>query len=135
MPGLPTEILNDDIKELRADFREMRNTMDSLKNDHRELAVGLAEVRTEFRFAKWLLGILLLATISGIGSGIWWAATITANMRVLEAVVFEKSKATEARFDKTDARFDKTDARFDKLESTLAKILEQGKPGSKSPVE
>ncbi len=95
----------------------MRNALDSLKNDQNRIAIGLAEVRTEFHFAKWLLGIFLLATISGIGSGIWWATTITANMRALEANVSEKAKSA--------------DVRFDKIEAALSKILEQGKAGSK----
>jgi chromosome segregation ATPase len=136
MPGLPTEILNEDIKELRADFREMRNTMDSLRKDLHGVSNGLTEVKTEFRFAKWILGFLLLGTISGIGSGIWWAATITADMKALEANLSDKTKMLEAKIDEkakaTDARFEKVDARFDKIEAMLAKLLEQGKSTPKA---
>jgi hypothetical protein len=130
MPGPTTEILNEDIRELKADIRDIRGNLDVLKadvhrldiglaelrigqaeiraefndlkvefkefkGDIRRLDVGLAELRAEFRFAKWLLGLLLAMTLSGIGGGIWWAATITAEVRhVGQAVAAQKAPST-----------------------------------------
>jgi len=67
MPGPTTEILNDDLKEVRGDLHK--------------LTVEVAKLSAEFGLAKWLLGLTLVATLSGIGGGIWWAATLTAEVR------------------------------------------------------
>ncbi len=87
MPGPTTEVLNDDIRELKGDLRDIRSNLDVLKADVHRIDVGLAELRAEFRFAKWLLGLLLALTISGIGGGIWQAATLTAEVKHLAGVV------------------------------------------------
>ncbi len=96
MPGPTTELLNDDLKLVRSDLKD-------LTKDVQRIEIGLARVETEFGFAKWLLGLLLLATITGIGSGIWWASAINNRVGHLET-------------------------RFDRLEASIAKILEQIKP-------
>jgi hypothetical protein len=95
----PTDLLNEDVKELKGEIRDVRNGLDGLKGEVHRLDVGLARLQTEFGLAKWLLGLLLVATVSGIGTGIWWAATITADVRSL-------------------------DKRFDKLESAVLKAIE-----------
>ena len=66
----------------------------------------MGRLQTEFGLAKWLLGLLLLATLSGIGAGIWWAGNMNARMGGLES-------------------------RFDKMDASIAKILEQTKPLAK----
>ena len=62
MPGPTTEVLSDDLHKL---------------------TVEVAKLSAEFGLAKWLLGLALVATLSGIGGGIWWAATITAEVKNL----------------------------------------------------
>jgi hypothetical protein len=124
-----TEILNDDIKELRGDIHK--------------LDVGLAELRTEVKDAialgKWA-ATLFIATIltSGVGT-IIWGASLTTKVYGMETRGNEKFQELNARFDEkfkvVEARFDKLessiDARFDKLEASIARILEQTKPAAK----
>lgn len=87
MPGPTTEVLNDDIKDLKGDVREIRGGLDALKGEVHQLDVSVARLQTEFGLAKWLLGLTLVATVSGIGAGIWWAATLSAEVRHLAGVV------------------------------------------------
>ena len=82
MPGVPTEVLNDDIKELKADIHGV--------------AVGLAELRAEFRtaiaVAKWVVTALVTlaaVTATGIISGVWWASGISSDVRSLQGQVSE----------------------------------------------
>jgi hypothetical protein len=60
--------------------------------------------------ARWLVAASLVATISGI----WWAATITAEVKEINA--------------RADERFKAVDARFDRIEASIAKLIEQTKP-------
>jgi hypothetical protein len=105
-PG-STEILNDDIKELRADIPK--------------LDVGLAELRQGVKDAialgKWA-GTVLVAVLSTSGIGaVIWGASLTTKVYGMESRGNEKFQAV--------------DARFDKLEASIAKILEQTKPATK----
>lgn len=75
MPGPTTEVLSDDVKELRGDLHA--------------LAVDLAKIGTGVGIFKWMLGLTLMATVSGIATGIWWAATITSEVRHLSGQVAE----------------------------------------------
>jgi hypothetical protein len=128
MPGPTAEVLNEDVKELKTEIRDIRG-------DVHRVDVSLTRVQTEFAFAKWFLGLLLLATISGIGSGIWWAASITADLKNLSSRFDERFQANDTRLDKVEARlgkveerFDKIQERFDKIEITLSKIADQTRP-------
>ena len=47
------------------------------------MTVEVAKLSAEFGLAKWLLGLTLVATLSAIGGGIWWAATLTAEVKHL----------------------------------------------------
>jgi hypothetical protein len=83
MPGPTTEVLNEDVRELKGELRDIRNDLNVLKADVHRIDVGLAELRAEFKFAKWLIGILLAMTVSGIGAGIWQTATLTSEVKHL----------------------------------------------------
>jgi hypothetical protein len=78
MPGPTTEVLNDDLKELKAEVHK--------------IDVDLAKLGAEFGVFKWLIGLTLMATLSGIGLSIWWAATINT-----------KAAATDARLERIEA--------------------------------
>ena len=118
MPGPTTEVLYDDLKELRGDVRQ-------IQADVRRMDNNLTKVQTEFAFAKWFLGTLLLSTLAGIGTGIWWAATITANVKGLEMRTDDKFSEMNKRF---EDKFSEMNKRFDKFEESQAKLLEQTKP-------
>ena len=117
MPGPTTEFLSADFETIRADFKDLARTVHGLD-------VGLGKLQTEFALAKWLLGVLLVATLSGIGSGIWWASAISHRVGTLE----NRFDRPETRFDRLETRFDRLDARSEKTDAMLAKILEQTKP-------
>ena len=108
-----TEVLNEDIKDMKSEIHG--------------IDTRLAALAAEFHFAKWLLGLSLALTLSGISFGIWWGGNINA-----------KVDGLEKRFDKIDNRFDRLESsvdglekRFDRLETSVAKILEQTKPAAK----
>ncbi len=143
--GIPmpvsTEVLNEDIKELKGDIHK--------------LAIGLAELRTEVRdaiaLAKWA-GTVLVVTLltSGVGA-IIWGASLTAKVYGLESRTGEKfvevgtridersrevvtridgvekrvgEKFVEVgtRIDKLEVKIDKVEAKIDKLESRIDKL-------------
>jgi prefoldin subunit 5 len=124
MAGPTTEVLDEDIKELKAEIRDMRV---SLGGEVQRSAVSLAELRGEFRLAKVFIGLTLVATLSGLGAGIWWAATITANVHNFEVSTGEKFKALEVS---TGEKFKALDDRIDRLEALITKVVEQTKPKS-----
>jgi hypothetical protein len=100
---VPTEALNEDIKTLREDFHKVETT---LMLEIHKVDKGLARLQVEFDFAKWLLGLVLVAIITGTGSGIWWASKIKTKVDSLES-------------------------RFDRLEASMAKVLEQTRPAAR----
>jgi len=136
MPGPTTEVLNEDVKEVKSDLRDVRSSIEVLKGDVHRTGISLAELRGEFGLAKWLIGLTLVATLSGIGTGIWWAATITADLHNLEVITAEKFKAAESasaeKFKVAESasaeKFRSLEARFDRLEAAITKMIEQTKP-------
>ena len=115
MAGPTTDTLNDDIKELRADFH--RSQLE-IKDEFKKVAVSLAEIQTQLkivsRFATLGVTVLTGTLIASTASGIWWASRIT-----------DRVDSLESRFDKFEAS---VDSRFDKLGRSIEKILEQTKP-------
>jgi len=125
MAGPTTEVLNEDLKEVKADLRDMRSSLEELKNVGHGTAISLAEMRGEFRFAKWFIGLTLGVTIGSIGTGIWWAATVTADLHNLEKGAAEKYQSIE----KSSAdRYHAIETRMDRLEASIAKLIEQTRP-------
>ena len=129
MAGPTTEVLNEDVRDLRGDFREIRGHLDSFKSeifvDVRRIDLGLTRVQTEFSFAKWLLGSLLVAAVTGISTGIWWAATISANVRNLEISTNDRINRLESS---ANDRFGRLESSVKNLEASIAKVLEQTRP-------
>ena len=115
--AVSTEVLNEDIRGLKADL-------------HR-VDVGLAELRQEVKdaigLARWA-GTLLAATLltSGVGAVIW-GATLTARVHGMEARTGEKFVERGAGRDGLES---KIDARFDRLEASIARAIEQARPAA-----
>ena len=80
MPGPTTEVLNEDV-------REIRGNLGVVKADLHALGLDVAGLKAEFGVFKWLLGLTLAASLSGVGISIWWAATLTSEVRHLAAAV------------------------------------------------
>jgi hypothetical protein len=107
MPGPTTEVLNDDIKELRDDLHKVETSLRdeihrveiSLRGDlnrvETSLTTGLAELRAEVRVSlgvvKWvgafIVTTVLTGGISAAIAGVWWASNITAEVKHLADVV------------------------------------------------
>jgi outer membrane murein-binding lipoprotein Lpp len=124
MAATPTEVLNDDIKELKSEIRENRTKIDlvkdevqriavaqaemkvELRDDMHKIALSQAEMKGEFRMVKLLLSMVL----AGIAGSAWQFYGLNARVNTIET----KVNAIEPR--------------LDRLESLGAKILEQTKP-------
>ena len=101
MPGPTTEVLNDDIKDLR---REIRDRYDLFSKEFHGVAVELAELRGElkvtFKIVKWASALLVTTILSSGAAGLWWASDICAQVRTLN--------------DKADERYGELDAKIEK---------------------
>ena len=67
MAATPTEVLNEDIKDLKGDIREVRNKVDLVKEEIYRIGIAQAEMKGEFRLVKFLLTIMIM----GIAGSIW----------------------------------------------------------------
>jgi hypothetical protein len=130
--AIPTDVLGDDVKELKGELRDIRSNLDVLKADVHRIDVSLAELRSDVRSAialgKWA-GTLLVAALltSGVGAVIW-GARLDAKVSGMETRSNEKLLEAATRADKLEARID---ARFDKLEAAIGKLAEQARPATK----
>ena len=131
MAATPTEVLNDDIRELKGDIRENRAKIDLVKEEVQRLAIAQAEMKVElrddihrialsqaemkgeFRLLKVLL-TLVIATIAGAA---WQFFNLDA-----------KVNGVESRLDRFDSRFERIESRLEKLETSIGKILDQTRP-------
>jgi outer membrane murein-binding lipoprotein Lpp len=154
MAGTPTEVLNDDIKELKSDIRENRTKIDlvkdevqrsavaqaqmraELREDNHRIALSQAEMKGEFRMVKLLLSLML----AGIAGAVWQFYGLNGKVNGIEVKVNgleakvngieAKVNGIEAKMSGIEARFDKADSRSERLESAVAKILEQTRPSA-----
>jgi len=140
MPGVPTEVLNDDIKELKAETRDIRGNLDTLKAEVHGIAVGLAELRAEFRsaigVAKWLATALTTLAVTGFASAIWWASGINSDVRNLDGRVFQiRSDLAEIRSDVIQLRTEVRglDGRVGEIRAILTKDREPTPTKSATP--
>ena len=77
MPGPTTEILNSDLKDLRADVQRIEVSV----------AAGPAEVRTQLRLIIGIGATLLVTVVMGVAGSIWWASSINTDVHNLKASV------------------------------------------------
>ncbi len=136
MAGPTTEVLNDDLKGLREDLHKVQT---EIMNDVHKVAIEVAKLSAVFNFAKWLIGLTLSACISGIVFGIWWAATLSANVKILESNTTDRLTKLEESVGKSNDRLakleesvGKSNDRLAKLEESVGKIVEYTKPKAKA---
>jgi hypothetical protein len=69
-----TEVLNEDIKELKAALAELRT-----------------EVKDAIGIGKWVamlvVGLLITGGVGGLITGVWWASKITSKVEAVEASI------------------------------------------------
>jgi predicted nucleic acid-binding Zn-ribbon protein len=124
-----TDDLNEDIKELKVEVRDIRSGLDVLKADVHRIDVSLAELRSDVRnaikVATWGGSIFVLTFLSGGVGAIWSSGALTTKVSAIEIRGTEKIQETNVRIDKMESRIE---ARFDRLEASIDKILEQTRP-------
>ena len=132
MAAIPTEVLNEDIKDLRGDIREVRQKIDLVKDDIQRVALVQADSKGEFRLVKFLLTVVIL----GIAGSAWQFFNLNSRVNGVELrldkVDFRLDKI-DSRLDKMDSRLDKLDSRLERFETSVLKILEQPRPATAIP--
>jgi peptidoglycan hydrolase CwlO-like protein len=122
-----TEVLNEDIKELKAEVRDIRGDLDVLTADVHRIDISLAELRSEVRaaigFGKWVgTALVTLALTSGI-TAIIWGASLNAKVYGMEDRNSERFQEVGTRIDRTEVRigekFQEVNTRIDRLESRI----------------
>jgi outer membrane murein-binding lipoprotein Lpp len=97
----PTDLLNDDVKELKADLRDLRSSLDVVKADVHRIDVSLAELRSDVQtikgIGKWAATLLVASVLASGGTVVWWAATVSADVKHLAAEVGELKKSIDTR--------------------------------------
>ena len=117
MPGPTTEVLHDDVKELRSDFHQLELT---LSGEIHKVDNAVAKLGAEFSVFKWLLGATLATTLSGVVGSAYWAGSLSSRVSSLEGRIDK----IDARLDRIDTRLDQIDARLDRLELNVGRILQ-----------
>ena len=102
MPGPTTEVLNDDLKEVRSDLHKVEVT---LATEIHKVDNAVAKLGAEFAVFKWLLGATLATTLSGVVGSAYWAGSLASRVTALEA------------------RFDKFEGRLERIESSITKAI------------
>ncbi len=93
--AVATEVLNEDIKELKSEIKDIRSSLDVIKADVHRIDVSMSGLRAEFGFAKWLVGITLGVTLAGTANGIWTAATLTNEVKHQSSDMAELRKSLD----------------------------------------
>ena len=120
---MPTEVLNDDVKDLRADVREVRVKVESVKDEAQRIALYQAELKGEFRYIKFFLGTLLAGFI---GAGVEFFR-LDSKVGTIETR-FDKFEAkVDAHFDKVEERMNRSESQLADLKSLVSKLVDQGK--------
>jgi hypothetical protein len=131
--GPTTEVLNDDIKELKVEIKEikaeikeikadlrrgddeikadLRRGDDLLRQDFHKIAVGLAELNGEAKVylgvAKWAVAFVVTTALTSGVAGIWWASSVNAKVEGLRSEIHEKTGTISSRIDKIEASINK----------------------------
>ncbi len=115
MPGPTTEVLNDDLKELRSDLHKVEI---SLLDRMSQIETTLAKLAGEFGLFKWLVGASLVASVSGIVSSSYWAGSVASRVTALEG----RADKTDARLDRIEVGIAGVNSRLDRIEVSIAKV-------------
>ena len=73
MAGPTTEAVNDDVKELRADFHRFETA----------ITADVRELSTQIRGLIAAIKLLAVLTLTSVAASIWWGATLTADVKNL----------------------------------------------------
>jgi hypothetical protein len=115
--------VNDDIKELKVDIRDIRGDITVIKNDLHNMGIGLGEFRGEFRSSDPRKVAEGLATLQGEYKAVSGIAKWGGAFLATAIVTFGSGGVWWASRLTADVRA--LEARFDKFEAQLGKLVEQ----------
>jgi peptidoglycan hydrolase CwlO-like protein len=125
-----TDILNDEIKDLRNDFQRFRF---EIEEKFKRVEISQAELKTQLNFSSRVavLGITIIATtlITATSSGIWWATTINTKVDQIQTrfdFSLQKSgtdvQEIQKRLERLDSSLDRSESKLDALTKSLQAI-------------
>ncbi len=116
MPGPTTEVLSDDVKDLRTDLHK---TEVALSAEIHRVDNAVGKLSGEFAFYKWLTGATFATVLTGVVAMSWTGGTLSARVG-----------AVEARLDKMEGRLDRMEAKIDRIEAGITKAIGQSDKGN-----
>ena len=128
MPGPTTEVLNDDLKDLRSDLNRVET---ALSGEIHQVDNAVAKLAAEFGLFKWLVGASLVASVSGIVSSAYWAGTITTRVTALES----RADKVDGRLDRIESSLGGIASRLDRIEVSIAKVASRTEEAGASTPE
>ena len=102
MPGATTEVLSDDLKEVRSDLHKVEV---NLAAEIHKVDNAVGKLGAEFSVFKWLLGATLATTLSGVVGSAYWAGSLASRVTALEG------------------RFDKFEGQLERIEASITKAI------------
>ena len=128
MPGPTTEVLNEDIKELKGEIKDIRLDMATMRADVHAIAVGLAEfkgeVRVFMRLATWGGALLMTTVLTSGAAGIWWASGLTGKVDQLGGALAK----VETRLSSVETRLTSIEAKATPPPPPPSKLIEPARP-------
>ncbi len=121
MPGPTTEVLNDDLKDLRTDLHRVETS----------LATAVAKLAAEFGLFKWLVSAALVASVSGVVSSAYWAGALATRVTALEG----RADKVDGRLDRIEAGLAGITSRLDRIEVSIAKVASRAEGAGASTPE
>ena len=132
MPGPTTEILNDDLKQVRADMHQIEL---SLTAEIHTVDKAVGKLAAEFGVFKWLLGATLATALSGVVGSAYWAGSLASRVTALDARVDKldgRLDRIESRMERIEGRMNSIDGRLERIESTITKAIGRADGGEVS---
>ena len=131
MPGPTTEVLNEDVRELKGEIRDIRSDMATMRADIHAIAVGLAEFRVFMRVVTWAGALLVTTALTGGVAAVWWASGITSEVRQLGGAVAK----VENRLTSVETKMTSVETRLTSVETRLTSIEAKILPTPPSPAK
>ena len=109
MPGPTTEVLNDDLKELRSDLHRVETA----------LSTAVAKLAAEFGLFKWLVSAALVASVSGVISSAYWAGSLASRVTAIEG----RADKADGRLDRIESSLSGITSRLERIEASITKAI------------
>jgi prefoldin subunit 5 len=122
-----TDLLNDDLKELKAEVHALRDDIQRVDKDVDRVGNQVKGLLTSIK-------LLAVVTLTSVGGSIWWGATLSADLRNLNVRSDDRFKVSDAAISRLEMKVEtlsldlrNLEKRFDKFEAKMDQIVEQTK--------